>query len=397
MTPSTASRGLPGWLYLMGALTAIGPFSIDMYLPAFPSIAAGLEVSRGDVERTLAAYLIGLAVSQIVYGPMADRFGRRLPLLVGLLLYIVASLGCALAADVSTLSFWRFVQAMGGAAGVVIPRAVIRDHYDTQQAARALSILMLIMGVAPILAPLIGGQMLIHTSWRGLFWIMLGIGIALFVCVIGFMKESLPPSRQILLRPAVIARNYMQLAQHRRFLCHSLAGGFGQAGMFTYIVGSPRTFIEVFGVSPQHYGLLFGVNALALILGAQVNARLLRRHVPAVLQRRAQIGLLIGGVSATLIAASGQMTLPLLMLCLLIYMSSQGFVAPNSAALALAEQGHRLGAASALLGTLQFSIGAAAGLIISLWQTQSALPLACILGLCATLSWLAGRTARLGS
>lgn len=388
------TRGLPGWLILMGALTAIGPFSIDLYLPAFPAIATGLGVGQGDVERTMAAYLVGLSAAQIFYGPLADRYGRKPPLLVGLSLYVVASLGCALAVDIGSLTAWRAVQALGGAAGIVIPRAVIRDHYETQEAARAMSLLLLIMGLAPILAPLIGGQLLLVTGWRGVFGLMLAAGVALMVAMLFIMKESLAPERVIHLSWRTIARNYRDLLRHRGFMAHSLAGGFGQAGMFAYIVGSPRVFIELYGVDPQHYGLLFGLNAAGLIIGSQVSARLLRRHAPQTLQRHALVTLALASLAAVLLTLLGWMSLPLLMVCLIGYMSSQGFVSPNSAALALAKQGRRLGAASALLGTLQLSCGALAGLGISLWQADSALPLTAILAVCACLSWLAGRIAR---
>ncbi len=267
MPPTLSSRGsLPGWLILMGALTAIGPFAIDMYLPAFPTIAANLGVPRGDVERTLAAYLIGLAMAQVFYGPMADRFGRKPPLMVGLALFMIASLGCALAGSVEALTGWRVVQAMGGAAGIVIPRAVIRDHYETHEAARAMSLLMLIMGLAPILAPLAGGQLLAITSWRSLFWVMLAGGAMLMAAVVLIMKESLAPERVVPLRWQTILQNYRALFAHRGFMSHSLAGGFGQAGMFAYIIGSPRVFIELYGVDPKYYGLLFGTNALSLII-----------------------------------------------------------------------------------------------------------------------------------
>ncbi|HTK00677.1 MAG TPA: multidrug effflux MFS transporter [Bordetella sp.] len=378
----------------MGALTAIGPFSIDLYLPAFPAIAAGLGVGQGDVERTMAAYLVGLSAAQIFYGPLADRYGRKPPLLVGLSLYVVASLGCALAVDIQSLTAWRAVQALGGAAGIVIPRAVIRDHYETQEAARAMSLLLLIMGLAPILAPLIGGQLLLITGWRGVFGLMLACGLALMTAMLFIMKESLPPERVIHLRWSTILRNYGELLRHRGFMAHSMAGGFGQAGMFAYIVGSPRVFIELYGVDPQHYGLLFGLNAAGLIIGSQVSARLLRRLTPQILQRRALTSLALASLAAVLLTLAGWMTLPLLMVCLIGYMSSQGFVSPNSAALALSEQGKRLGAASALLGTLQLSCGALAGLCVSLWQGDTALPLTGILATCACLSWLFGRIAR---
>jgi DHA1 family bicyclomycin/chloramphenicol resistance-like MFS transporter len=381
----------------MGALTAIGPFSIDLYLPAFPAIATGLGVGQGDVERTMAAYLVGLSAAQIFYGPLADRYGRKPPLLVGLSLYVVASLGCALAVDIQGLTAWRAVQALGGAAGIVIPRAVIRDHYETQEAARAMSLLLLIMGLAPILAPLIGGQLLLITGWRGVFGLMLACGLALMTAMLFIMKESLPPERVIHLRWSTILRNYGELLRHRGFMAHSMAGGFGQAGMFAYIVGSPRVFIELYGVDPQHYGLLFGLNAAGLIIGSQVSARLLRRLTPQVLQRRALTSLALASLAAVLLTLAGWMTLPLLMACLIGYMSSQGFVSPNSAALALSEQGKRLGAASALLGTLQLSCGALAGLCVSLWQGDTALPLTGILATCACLSWLSGRIARAAS
>jgi len=394
MSSHTLGRTLPGWLYLMGALTAIGPISIDMYLPAFPAIAAGLQVPAGDVERTLAAYLIGLAVSQLGYGPLADRYGRKPPLYAALGLYIVASLGCALASDVDALAAWRALQAIGGAAGIVIPRAVIRDHYDTQDAARALSMLMLIMGVAPILAPLVGGQLLEITGWRSLFGLMAACGAALLAAVALTMTESLPPEKKVPLSARHIGRNYLALLRHRRFLAYALAGGLGMAGMFSYIVGSPRVFIEYYGVPPQYYGLLFGLNAVGLIGGSQVSARLLRRLPPGRLLRVSQRFLAGAGLAALALTLAGAMNLALLMACIFIYMASQGFVNPNAAALALSEQDGRLGVASAFMGTLQMSCGAATGLAISAWQADGPLPLVAVLAGCACLSWLAGRAAR---
>ncbi|WP_144638252.1 multidrug effflux MFS transporter [Bordetella genomosp. 13] len=394
MSSQSLSRAFPGWLLLMGAVTAIGPFSIDMYLPAFPAIASGLSVPRGEVERTLAAYLAGLALAQIVYGPLADRFGRKLPMQMGLALYVVASLGCALAGSIEALTLGRLLQALGSAAGVVIPRAVIRDHYSTQDAARALSLMMLIMGLAPILAPLVGAQLLSFVGWRSLFWLMAALGAILLCAVSLTMRETLAPERMLPLRWNTILSNYGALLEHRSFMAHSLAGGLGQAGMFAYIVGSPRVFIELYGVPPEYYGLLFGTNAAALIIGSQVSARLLRRLQPHVLQRRAQTALAVASLAAFLLAATGLMALPVLMICLVGYMFSQGFVNPNSAALALSEQGGRLGAASAMLGTLQLSCGALAGLAVSAWQSDSVLPLATVLAGCACLSWLCGRIAR---
>lgn len=384
---------IPRWLVLMGLLTALGPLAIDMYLPAFPAIAQGLNASTGDVERTLASYLLGLALAQLFYGPLADRYGRKPPLLLGLFIFTTASVACAMASSIEQLSFWRIAQAFGGAAGIVIPRAVIRDNFDTRDASKALSILLLVMGVTPILAPLVGGQVLLFASWRTIFAIMAVCGVALFVAALLYMRETLPAEKVIALRPAIIWRNYKGLLQHRKFVCFTLAGGFGSAGMFSYIAGSPRVFIEIYGINASLFGVFFGANALALIAASQLSARLLNRRTPELLLQRAQMLLMSMTLLALALTLSNSLSFTLLMFCLLGFMASQGFVNPNAAALALAEQGHRLGAASALMGALQMCCGALAGTVVSAWSADSALPLTGTLAICATLSWLFGRMA----
>jgi len=250
------------------------------------------------------------------------------------------------------------------------------------------------MGAAPIIAPLAGAQLLIVASWRAMFWLMLLLAGVLLFMVATRMRESLAPERVQSLSIANIVGNYRALLGHRRFIAHSLAGGFGQAGMFAYIIGSPHVFMKVFGVPSEYYGLYFGANAIALIGGAQISGRLLRTYRPVQLQRWAQHCLLASGVLVLVLSLSGFVTLGLLMACLIAFMASQGFVSPNSAALALSEQGSRLGAASALMGTLQFTIGAVAGFLLSTWQSDDTLPMATTLAGCAALSWLFGRLAR---
>ena len=386
--------GLPGWLLLMGALTAIGPVSIDMYLPAFPDMAANLGATGSQVERTLAAYLIGMAGAQLIYGPLADRFGRKPPLYGALLVYILASAGCALAPSVEFLTICRVVQAMGGAAGMVISRAVVRDHYSTQEAARALSMLMLVMGIAPILAPLIGGQVLALVGWRGIFAVITLAGIALLIAVSRIMVESLPPEKQVALSWGHIFRTYGGLITHRRFVAFALSGGMGSATMFGYIVASPRLFIEHFGVSPQSYGFIFGLNALSLIIGSQVSARLLGKHRPEKLLPWALTAMMSAGLSVLTLTLLGWATMPLVMLCMMSFMFTQGFVGPNSAALALSDQGRQLGSASAMMGAITMSCGALAGMTVSLWHTTGPAPLAWIMGGCTTLAFFLGRSAR---
>lgn len=384
---------LPPWLILMGALAAIGPLAVDMYLPSFPAIATDLGVQQGLVEQTLATYLLGLALAQLCYGPLADRYGRKIPLLGGLALFVAASLGCASAATIDQLALWRIVQAFGGAAGMVIPRAVIRDHLDTRDAAKALSLLMLVMGVMPILAPLMGAQALLLGSWRTIFHIMAAIGIALWLAVLLSMRESLDPEHVSRFTPRIMASTYLDLLRHKAFMGYALAGGFGSAGLFAYISGSPRVFIVLYGIDPQYFGLLFGLNAAVLIVASQLGARLLNRHTPAVLLKWSLRAMGLVAPVALLLALTGLINLPLLMLCLMCFMASLGFVGPNAAALALTEQGRRLGMASALMGGLQMLCGALSGLAMSTWHTDTPLPLAGILALCATLALLSGRFA----
>jgi DHA1 family bicyclomycin/chloramphenicol resistance-like MFS transporter len=379
---------------LMGALTAIGPISIDMYLPAFPEMAANLGATGSQVERTLAAYLIGMAGAQLIYGPLADRFGRKPPLYGALIVYILASAGCALAPTVEFLTVCRVVQAMGGAAGMVISRAVVRDHYSTQEAARALSMLMLVMGIAPILAPVVGAQVLTLAGWRGIFAVITLGGIALLIAVSRIMVESLLHEKQVALSWGHIFRTYWGLIRHRRFVAFALSGGMGSATMFAYIVASPRLFIEHFGMSPQSYGFIFGFNALSLIVGSQVSARLLKTHRPEKLLPWALIAMMSAGLSALALILIGWITMPLIMLCMMSFMFTQGFVGPNSAAMALSDQGRQLGSASAMMGTITMSCGALAGLTVSLWDMAGPAPLGWIMGGCTTLAFLLGRTAR---
>ena len=394
MTKKLASPYMPGWLVLMGALTAIAPVSIDMYLPTFHLIAQDFQVPSGDVERTLAVYLFGMAISQLLYGPLADRFGRKPPLLGGLIVYLLASIGCALSPNIHLLTVCRLFQAIGGAAGLVVPRAVIRDHYDTQQAARALSLLMLIMGVAPILAPVIGGQLVGLLGWRGIFGVMVVGSMVLFMTVSRIMTESLNPDNKTSLHLTTILKTYTELLSTRRFVAFAVSGGMISAAMFSYIASSPRIFIQHYGVDPQYYGLLFGSNALCLIVGSQVSARLLKTRPPIAILPKALAGTALAGMAALLFSLTGLMTLPLLMACLRMFMFSMGFVGPNSAAMALADQGRHLGSASAMLGTLQMSCGAIAGAVISLIPWPGPLPLTLMLAGCTTLAWVIGLIAR---
>ena len=391
---STKSKSIdkkvPLWLWLLGLLTAIGPLTIDMYLPSFPSISADLQVPQSRVELTVSTYLLGLALSQLFYGPIADRYGRKKPLLGGLAIYMLATIGCALASSVEYLLFFRCIQACGAAAAMVIPRAVIRDQLNTRDSAMAMSMMMLIMGVAPILAPLMGGYLSPVTGWRGLFAVMLFYSAIMFVLAIFRLRETMPAEKAVPLHLRTIGRNYAGLLRDRNYMGFSLAGGIGMSGLFAYISVSPTVFINMYGVPQQHFGLFFGLNAFGLIVGSQISARLLRIHSPLGILRTALtcgcLSILIGlGLSL-----AGMLNLTLLTLTLLGFTTSLGFILPNATALALKDQGHRLGVASALMGCLQFLFGTLSSSIVSSSLDHTAVPLFVGLAICSLLALLCG-------
>lgn len=380
----------PAWLLLLGALTAIGPLSIDMYLPAFVAIADGLGSNRGGVERTLPMFLVGLMIGQLFYGPVSDRFGRRPPLMVGLSIYVLGSLGCAAASDISALTTWRLVQALGGGVGMVVARAVIRDRHDPQASAQAVSKLMLVMGLAPILAPLAGGWMLAVANWRGIFFVQAAFGAACLLWGSLGLRESRPADSIQPLRLATVLRTYARLLRDPLFLFPTLAGGFGMAGMFAYIVGSPFVLIALYRVDEQHYGLLFGLNAFGLIAASQLNGWRLRRHSPMAVLRLTAFLPAVTGIALLLMSVAGQPPLALLSLGLFAYVACLGTITPNTAAIAMAAQGRNAGAASAMLGSLSFLAGIGAGLAVSLFEDHNVLPMICVIAACGLLSALMG-------
>jgi len=372
----------PVWLLICAALTAIAPLSIDMYLPSFPTLAQDLRVDIGQVQLTLGTFLVGLALGQAVYGPISDRFGRKPPLYAGLFLYALAAVGCALARNVEALMLWRFLQALGGCAGMVMARAVIRDRLDAKESARAFSSLMLVMGLAPILAPMLGGAVLAVLGWRAIFWVLACAGGLILLLVHLRMEESLAQHHATPLRLGTVAKTYGELLRNREFLGYSLSAGFGQAGMFAYIAGSPFVLIELHGIAASHYGFVFGTNALGLIAMSQVNARLVHRHSPDAVLGRALLAPCAAGLALAAAAMAGVLGLPVLLAGFFVFIGALGCITPNASALALGHQGHRAGSASALMGTLQFSLGTMAGAAVSLWRDGTALPLAVVMAAC---------------
>lgn len=383
-------------LLILGALSAFGPLAIDMYLPAFPAIGAALSADAEQVQLSLSVYFLGLASGQLLYGPLADRFGRRKPLLVGVLLFCLASFACAMAPTLEWLLTARFVQALGGCAGMVVTRAVVRDLCAPIDAAKAFSQLMLIMGVAPILAPLLGGAMLKVAGWPSIFWFLTAFSALFALAVYFFLPETLPDNVPASKLSSALGR-YLGLLREPVFMFHSLTGGVAMAGMFAYIAGSPYIFIELYGLSVDHYAWLFGTNAAGFILFAQFNSRLLRRHTPLNLLKGTTAVYLAATASLLLVALSHSPSIWLFLPPLFCSVAVISLVIPNASACALAGHGHQAGVASALMGTMQFAIAGLTSAAVGWLHDGSNVPMALVMASCGLVTVIMALLARRAS
>jgi DHA1 family bicyclomycin/chloramphenicol resistance-like MFS transporter len=369
-------------ILVLGAIMALGPLSIDMYLPSLPALALVFDASEAQVRFTLGIYLAGLAVGQLVYGPITDRYGRRGSLLFGLALYVIASFGCALATSIESLIVLRLLQACGGCAGMVVVRAVVRDLFDARQAARTFSMLMLVMGAAPILAPMLGGQVLIWLDWRWIFGMLAVFGAGCFLAVLFWLPETLSPETARFNRALpwrAVLGDFRGIMRNRAFVAYGLTGGCSFAAMFAYISGSPFVLMNLYGVAVEHFGLYFGANALSFIVCSQINARLLRVHSPRRLLDFG-VGLFIVGTTALMIVVwVGSESLLPLMATLTVSLGALGFIAANTTALALSTFSREAGAASAMLGTMQLGVGAIAATLVGLLHDGTAVPLGMVI------------------
>lgn len=374
---------------ILGGLTAVPPLSMDMYLPALPEVTDSLHAPAATVQLTLTACLAGMALGQLVVGPMSDRWGRRRPLMVGLLIYIVATAVCAFAPTIELLVAFRLLQGLAGAAGIVIARAVVRDLYDGVDMARFFSTLMLISGVAPIVAPLIGGQVLRITDWRGVFYILAAVGVVLTVVVWRFLPETLAPGQRHSGGVAEALRTMRGLLADRVFTGYMLTGGFAFAALFAYVSASPFVIQEIYGASPQTFSILFGVNSVGLVLVGQINGKVLVGRVS--LDKVLMAGLvIITAASAALLlmaaGAFGEVGLVPISVGLFVLMSAMSLCLPNTNALALMRTPHAAGSASALLGTSSFLVGAIATPLVGIAGEHTAVPMAVVQLACALVA-----------
>lgn len=375
--PSVRSKRI--WTaVVLGSLSGIGPLSIDMYLPALPSMAEELGTTASMTQLSLTACLIGLALGQLIVGPISDVKGRRIPLLIGIAAYALVSLLCVLSSNIWTFIALRFLQGFAGAAGIVIARASVRDMYSGDALTKFLALLMLINGAAPILAPIMGAEVLSFTSWRGVFAVLSGAGLLMLVAVALLLKETLPPERRSRGGVGNTLRTFRRLAGDAQFMGFALTQGLMMAAMFAYISGSSFVLQELYGVSPRTYSFIFGFNGLGIIAASQLAGRLAGK----VATRK----LLASGLTAAsagalllLLAASLKLGLYAVIPAFFLVVSSVGIVSTTTTSLALQEQGQSAGSASAMLGMMSFVFGGAAAPLVGLGGEGTALPLAAVM------------------
>ena len=370
------SKRLP---LLLGFLTAVGPLSTDMYLPAFPAIEASFGAVQGSAQITLASWFAGLAIGQISQGTLSDRFGRRGPLIAGLIIYTLASIGCALAPNLAVLTVFRFISAFGGSASMVLPRAVVRDLAEGHAAAKLMSQLMLVMGAAPILAPGLGGAMLGFTNWHAIFWFAAAHGFISLLLVWRLLPETLPRNRRLRLGFTGLVARYNAILHERQFFIHATIGSFGMFGLFAYISGSPPVYIGRYGLSASACGALVGFCSAGFILGSQLSPRLIARFGMGAILRAGLRTFLGATVLLAALAFTGGLGLWSVLLPVLIATSSMGLILPNATVGALSRQGANAGSASAVMGTAQFILAAIAGSAMGLLTDGTARPMAALM------------------
>ncbi len=376
----------PLLIALLGSLAAFGPASMDMYLPSLPALAEYFATSTSRAQLTLSGFTIGFAIGQLFYGPMSDRFGRKPVLVSGVALYTVATVFCALAVSIEELIAVRFLQALGGGAGVVLTRAIIRDLLSGNASARAMSLMLLVPSVAAFAGPFIGGQLLLWSDWRSIFWLLVVFGaIALTLCLT-VLPETLPRERRRKLNLPILLRECGHILGHRQAIGYMFCGAFSFAAMFAQLSGTPFIYITLFGVPPEYFGFLFGLNILGIMTGSWVNSRLVMQFG---MRRMLVVGTsiaLFGGLALIVAASFGIGGLAGIVLPVFIFMVPHNITNANASAATLDYFPHVAGTASALIGAIRFGVGAAVGALVGLLHDGTSVSMAAVIAGCAILS-----------
>lgn len=364
MKPFTVKSTGFTFVIILSALMAITSLSTDIYLPAMPMMAKELH---GDAELTITGFLIGFCIAQLIWGPLSDHFGRKAPLFVGMGLFVIGSVGCALSTDITHIVFWRVFQALGACTGPMLARAMIRDLFARTRAAQMLSTLMVIMAIAPIAGPLLGGQMIRVTSWHTIFWLLAAIGGVMLV-LIGWLPETLPPEKRVKASLIGAFSNYVGLLKNSHFMRFTLCVAFYYVAAYAFITGSPFVYITYFHIDPQHYGWLFAVNVVGLMGVSMVNRRLVHRYPLELLLKFAVI---IATVAALILALCTQFEIGgivMIILSVFVFFSMNGIIAATSTAAAMDTVPNMAGSASALIGSLQYGSGIISSLLLALFS-----------------------------
>lgn len=370
-------------ILILGALSTISPFSIDMYLPGFPAIAADLETTIPVVQLSLTSYFIGIALGQLLYGPLLDRFGRKNPLYIGLLLYILSSFGCALIHTPDALITMRFLQAIGGCAGMVAAQTLVRDLFPVEKTAQAFSWITLVIAVSPIVAPALGGYVAVAFGWQAIFYVLAALTLAMLLAVYLFLPEGRQANPKLSLLPRPVIRNFITVIRQPQFLLYTLSGGIGTAALFAYIAGSADVFMTIYNVGQQEYGLIFGFVAFFLIGATQLNHLLLKRFssgqlVKAALVYQSFIGvLLIAGTAFDMVGKYHLVGL------IALFMAGHGLVNPNTNALCLAPFARHTGSAASLTGSFRMGMGGIVSALVSVLHNGTAMPMAAVMAACS--------------
>ena len=382
---------------IVGALAAIGPFSVDMYLPGFPAIARDLKTDVATVEYTLTSYFIGFSLGQLMLGPILDRYGRKRPLMAGLFVYIAAAIGCVFSPTIHALIALRLALAMGCCVGMVGSSTVVRDLFTGREVARALSMMMTIFGVAPVIAPSIGGLVVATLGWRAIFAVLGAIALLVLIAVKAALPETREPDAAVSLKPRRVALNYLQVFKERTFVIYVLASALGSGGLFAYITGSPFVYMSLFGFSAAQYAWIFGGNGLAIIIGAQVNRAVLKKWDSA------RILLAVGTIQSTigmlLFVGTLLGLLPTVVFLLLVFLFlfCSGFIGSNAGALAILPFSRNVGSASALMGSMLMVSAAVASWLVGYLDNGTAVPMTLVMALCSLASLMFSVRGKLAS
>ena len=376
-----------GLIFLLGALTGLTALSIDMSLPALPTLAGSFHTSVDQAALTLSMFLAGYSISQLFYGPLSDRYGRRPLLLVGLVLFAAGGIGCALAPSIGQLIGWRLVQGLGACAGPILARALVRDLYQRERGIQILSYMTLVMSVAPLLAPILGGYLL-TLHWRAIFVVLAAVALVMLAAVRVALPEGVPENRRSRIRARTLMRNLTDFFRRRTCIGGGLVASFAFCGVFSYVSGSSFVLIEVFGISSAHFGYLFGLNAFGLMVGALSNARLVHRLGSRTILLVGTLAMLGSGPAMLASAITGLGGIAGIVGPMVIYVMGMGMVMPNAIAVAMEPVPHMAGFASSIIGCLQTASGSLAGFLLALAYNRSAVPMAAAVALSAALTAL---------